>query len=282
MNRHLLYQRGGFLREDVGGGFLLEESDEGEAKHADGQHSDAAHGVEREGSSFRALFGGDAEHGGPEKRFAEGIQRGGGEDRAKAGVAGFGKQEQSADGEDRAHDQQTDGRELMIDRAGEEAHHHHDGGGVNQNPTGIESGDFHGFLHQAGDPAVRAEFGDRQRNHDDGEENQQRSADALGHDTENDHGRGGEAPLDGGRPAENVADLRENQAETNERADCAEFLEHFQIADARGFALVFRKLGANEHDQENHGGHKDQTDHQAPVAATGLTRESEGGESAEH
>ena len=53
------------------------------------------------------------------------------------------------------------------------------------------------------------------------------------------------------RPAENLSELREHEAEADQRPKHAEFLEHGQITDAGLFAFALRKFLADEDEKED-------------------------------
>ena len=81
--------------------------------------------------------------------------------------------------------EQSERRQFVNERAGAETQNDHDGRRINQYPRGIMTGGLHRRLHERGDPAVRAEFGRRLRNHDDDENGEQQTAKGFCHDGEN-------------------------------------------------------------------------------------------------
>ena len=68
----------------IGEAFLHVEvllvADVGAAEDAEEEDADGGDAVQGEGAAFGELFGGEAEGGGPEEGFAEGVDGGGGED----------------------------------------------------------------------------------------------------------------------------------------------------------------------------------------------------------
>ena len=93
-------------------------------------------GVEQQGAAARVLLGDDAERRRPKERLAEGVERRGGDAacqmpsprcRANTGRAG----------DRRAERQQSQRRNAMHDRPGEEPQHEHDRRGVDQEPRSL-------------------------------------------------------------------------------------------------------------------------------------------------
>ena len=84
-------------------------------------------------------------------------------------------------------------------------------------------GGFHGRGHERGDPAVRAQFGDGLRHHNENEHGQQNPAKGFGNDGKDRHHRARESPNHAAAPAKDLAELGDNQAEANQGAEHAEF-----------------------------------------------------------
>ena len=73
----------------------------------------------------------------------------------------------------------------------------------------------------------------------------------------------------GSRFREDLAELREDQSKSHERAEHAEFLEHGQIADTRLLAFALRKFQTRENEKEGERGNQNQSENQTPVSVAG-------------
>ena len=153
----------------------------------------------------------------------------------------------------------------MHDGPREEAQHHHDGRGVDQHPTGVQADVPHLGSHQVGDPAVGAELRRGQREHHEQQQEEERLSQGLDEEAEGGAGDGGGDPSVAGLDAEHATELREHEAEHDERAERPELAQHVDVADAGGHALLHGEAHARQHEPVGDGGREDQPELGRPI-----------------
>ena len=118
------------------------------------------------------------------------------------------EQQQTRHRNQRRDREQAERREPMHQRACEQAQDQHDRHRIDQHPTGVDAEIGHRGREDRGDPAVRAELGDRERNHHERHDDEDRLAGRARPQAIADGQRGDEAPLDAVGPARTRAPAR--------------------------------------------------------------------------
>ena len=122
---------------------------------------------------FGKLLRDEADRRRPEEALADAVERRRRQDRHACRDG----QAVQTDGRDAcAQRQQSERREAMHERAGEQPQHEHQRGCVDEHPARLQAHAHHFGFQERGDPAVRAELGRGERHHDEQHDDEQQPA----------------------------------------------------------------------------------------------------------
>ena len=233
------------LPEILRGVLILEESDARAPQQSCGEHAGGTRGADRDRAPLGELLAHHGQHRRPEESLADAVD-GGGHDAHHAPL-GVAEERQTEGSEKGRQGEQTERRDPLDDRAGEEPEDEHQRRGVDEKEQTVGRAG-HDAAGDLADPGVGAELDVADQRVDEKEEGEHRIADLpAGRRAEaHEQGRAG-GSREPKRELEIALEKEREQCTDHRGPEHAEFPEHVTVGDARRACLALREPLAEEH-----------------------------------